>query len=260
MKSHLRWLLSALAAELRSAHAGSALGTFWLLLAPLLQVGMYVFLFQVVWRLKVDMHTGGSVPFVWYLVSAYLPVWAFQEALVRSSTGLTGNAHIIRNTLFPPWLLVFAKGLMPYAVLLIVCVPLWSGLHALNLFQLDWMDVIWLPLVLACQMLFTVGLGLFLASVSVMVRDLANFLSPLLMALVLTAPVLYPMANVPEALVPVFWFNPLTAYAEAYHKLLLTGEGIGVAHALAMLCSAGVASFLGIWAYRKIAVELPDLL
>jgi lipopolysaccharide transport system permease protein len=260
MKSHLRWLLSALAAELRSAHAGSALGTFWLLLAPLLQVGMYVFLFQVVWRLRVDMHAGGSVPFAWYLVSAYLPIWAFQEALVRASSGLTGNAHIIRNTLFPAWLLVAAKALMPYAVLLVLCLPMWIGLHAFNLFQLDWVDAFWLPYVLMCQVLFTVGLGLLLASVSVMVRDLVNFLPPLLMGLVLTAPVLYPMSNVPEALVPIFWFNPLTAYAEAYHQLLLTGQGIGLAHALAMLCSASVATFLGLWAYRKIAVELPDLL
>lgn len=260
MRIRLRWLWAALGSELRSAHAGSALGAVWLLLAPGIQVAMYVFLFQVVWRLRVQMSPGASVEFVWYLISAYLPVWAFQEALVRASASLTGNAHIIRNTLFPPWLLVLARGLVPYAVLLVICIPLWLVLHANNLFILNLADLFWLTFTLVCQVAMTLGLAMFLASISVLVRDIVNVLPPLLMGMVLTAPVLYPLDNVPTALQEWFWLNPLTVFAEGYHQLLLTQQGLSLPHAVAMALIGTGAVALGAWAYRKIETELPDLL
>lgn len=257
---HFRWLGSALGAEFRSAHAGSALGAFWLLLAPGIQVAMYVFLFQVVWRLRVQMPTGDSVAFVWYLISAFLPIWAFQDALVRASGSLTANAHIIRNTLFPPWLLVLARGLLPYFVLLVICLPLWLMLHLSGQFSLNLSDFVWLPFTLVCQMAMTMGLALLLASVGVLLRDVANFIPPLLMGLVLTAPVLYPMSNIPTGLQAWFWLNPLTVFAEAYHVLLLSEKGLSGVHATSMLAVGVVCLGVGAWAYRKIADELPDLL
>lgn len=260
MTRFLRLAVGALQGEVRAAHAGSALGAFWLLLAPGIQVAMYVFLFQVVWRLRVNMPAGGSVAFVWYLISAYLPIWAFQDALARASTSLTANAHIIKNTLFPPWLLVLARGLLPYAVLLVICVPLWTVLHWCGLFVLNPLDVVWLPYALLCQVALTMGLAMFLASVGVLVRDVSNFLPPLLMGLVLTAPVLYPMENIPPALQVWFWLNPLTVFAEGYHTLLLSDGGLPISQVMAMAAVGGVSMALGVWAYRKVANELPDLL
>lgn len=256
----MRWLSAAIWAELRASHAGSVLGTFWLFLAPLIQIGMYVFLFQIVWRLRVQMSAGSTVDFVWYLVSAYLPIWAFQDALSRASGALTGNAHIIRNTVFPPWLLVVARGLLPYAVLLAICVPLWIGLNGLGLFDVNFLDVFILLYVLICQASMTIGLALLLASLGLLIRDLANMIPPVLMGMVLSAPILYPMNNVPVEIQGWFWLNPLTAFAEAYHILLLTEEGLSWPDAsVFLLCAIGSIA-LGIWAYRKVESDLTDLL
>lgn len=252
--------MGAVRAEFRTLYAGSFLGALWFLLAPLLQVGMYVFLFQVVWRLRVNLSQGADVSFVWFLLSAYLPYWAFQDALSRASGALTANAHIIRNTPFPPWLLVVARVMLPFGVMLSLVLPLWPVLHVAGHFQLQWLDAAWLAYVLMCMAGLTVGVSVLLASLGVVLRDLANIVPPLMMALVLTAPILYPLQNVPESMRGWFWLNPLTPFAEAFHTLLLTSDDLGLAHALTLPALALVAVGLGRWAYSKIAPDLADLL
>jgi len=259
-KNNIARLWGAVQAEFRTLYAGSLLGVLWFLLAPLLQVGMYVFLFQVVWKLRVNLHHGGDVSFVWFLLSAYIPYWAFQDALSRAAGALTANAHIIRNTPFPPWLLVVARVMLPFGVMLALVMPLWPMLHQAGHFQLQWADGPWLAFTLMCLAGMAVGLAVLLASVGVVLRDLANIVPPLLMALMLTAPIMYPLQNVPEAMRGWFWLNPLTPFAEAFHTLLLTPQGLDLGHALAMPALALGALWLGRWAYRKMAPDLPDLL
>lgn len=255
-----QWLVTALLAEIRASHAGSALGWVWLGLMPLLQVAMYVFLFQIVWQLRVRSDAGNDVDFVWFLISAYLPIWAFQDAMAKASTALVGNAHIIRNTLFPPWLLVAARCLLPYVVLLVLCLPIWLVLHVQGHFQVGAADVVWLSFVLVCQLGMTLGVALTLATLGVLLRDLSNLVPAVLMALVLTSPVLYPLSNVPELLRDLFWFNPLTAFAEAYHILLLTSATPSMWQAFGMLAWAAGAMLMGRWVYGHVAADLPDLI
>lgn len=255
-----QWLLTALLAEIRASHAGSALGWVWLGLMPLLQVAMYVFLFQIVWQLRVRSNAGTDVDFVWFLISAYLPVWAFQDAMAKASTALVANAHIIRNTLFPPWLLVAARCLLPYVVLLVLCLPMWLLLHVQGHYHVSAADVVWLVFVLFCQLGLTMGVALMLATLGVLLRDLSNLVPAVLMALVLTSPVLYPMSNVPELLRDLFWLNPLTAFAEAYHILLLTETVPGLWHTGGMLAWATGTLLVGRWVYQHVAADLPDLI
>jgi lipopolysaccharide transport system permease protein len=255
-----QWLVTALLAEIRASHAGSALGWVWLGLMPLLQVAMYVFLFQIVWQLRVRSDAGTDVDFVWFLISAYLPVWAFQDAMAKASTALVGNAHIIRNTLFPPWLLVAARCLLPYLVLLVLCLPMWLVLHVQGHYHVGAADVVWLAFVLVCQLGMTLGVALTLATLGVLLRDLSNLVPAVLMALVLTSPVLYPLSNVPVLLRDLFWLNPLTAFAEAYHILLLTHTTPGMWHAGGMLAWAAGALLMGRWVYGHVAADLPDLI
>ena len=41
--------------------------------------------------------------------------------------------------------------------------------------------------------------------------------------LLFTAPILYPLSQVPSAWHPVVWMNPFTPFAEGFHAILLHG-------------------------------------
>jgi len=81
--------------------------------------------------------------------------------------------------------------------------------------------VLWLPLVLAVQVMFMIALSLLTSAVTVFFRDV-RFLVPLVLQVWMYAsPVIYPADQVPEALAPLYFLNPLAAIVDAYRRAVL---------------------------------------
>jgi len=92
------------------------------------------------------------------------------------------------------------------------------------------------------------------------VRDMASLVAPLLMLMVLTAPVFYPLINVPPPWQPWLWINPFTPLAQGYHVLLLSDDGLPLWHWAALGAHAAAALALGVGAYRRLRPDLVDVL
>lgn len=256
----LRLIWRAWRAEWQAAHAGSLGGRLWLFLAPLLQLGLYAFLFGVIWRLRVRIGPLTEVPFLGFLVAAYLPYWALQDAITRGSGALLAQAHLIRHTPVVPWVLVVARVGVPLAVVSVIAPALWAVLAGQGVYRVDGWDVVSLLAVWALQWAMTAGWALFLAVLVVVVRDVANLVAPLLMLMVLTAPVFYPLSNVPPAWAGWLWLNPFTPLAQGYHALLLSADRLPWWHWGGMVVHAAVALALGVGAYRRLRPDLVDVL
>lgn len=253
-------LWGAVRSEWHAAHAGSLGGRAWLFAAPLLQLGLYALLFGVIWQLRVRVGPLAEVPFLGFLVAAYLPFWALQDALTRGSGALLSQAHLIRHAPVVPWVLVVARLLVPYGVLAVVVPLVWGSFLWAGVFRLGGWDALALAGVAAAQLAITVGWGLCLAVLVVVVRDVANLVAPLLMLMVLTAPVFYPLTNVPPSWQPWLWVNPFTPLAQGYHVLLLSGDGLPPWHWAVLGVHAALALALGAGAYRRLRPDLVDVL
>jgi ABC-type polysaccharide/polyol phosphate export permease len=205
---------SLVARELRARYRGSVLGFLWSFINPLLLLLVFTFVFTVV----LPGARGGAM----FMFCGILPWTWFSASLLESSTVLIGGGNLIRKVLFP-------AEILPIVTVLAGLVHFSFGLPILAAFFLytrvpvEFADLVWLPVVVATQLMLTLGLALFVSAVGVHFRDLRDLLSNALTLWFFSTPIVYPLAEVPESL---HWFlrlNPFTHLAVAYQEVLLTG-------------------------------------
>ena len=80
------------------------------------------------------------------------------------------------------------------------------------------------PVILVPYLLFVLGIGWFLASLGVFVRDLAQFVNIVVSVLMFLAPIFFPVSAVPPALQPLIHMNPMTVPVEAIRSICVLGE------------------------------------
>jgi lipopolysaccharide transport system permease protein len=199
---------------------GSGLGLAWALLSPLMLMGLFIFVFSVVFPGRLP-GQAGALPFVIWLISGYAPWLALSEGLNNATSSVVGAAGIIRNV-------AFKSELLPLVGALVGLAPLAVGLVLLFILMgidgrapaLAWM---FLPVAVLLQLLFVSGLGLFLAALNVFVRDTALALPNILTLLLFASPIFYPLQAYPEALRPIVVYSPFYAIAELYRAPIISG-------------------------------------
>ena len=87
------------------------------------------------------------------------------------------------------------------------------------------LELLWFPVVVAVQLLFTLGLSLLLAALTVHFRDIKDILSNLLTLWFFATPIIYPwfQPNV-QRFHALFNVNPFTHLAVAYQEILFFGQ------------------------------------
>ena len=104
------------------------------------------------------------------------------------------------------------------------------------------------------MLVFVSGLGLFLGSLNVFVRDTALALPNILMLLLFASPIFYPLSAYPKVLQVILQFNPFYNLAEFFRAPLLNNA----LPPLWMLAYMSVLSLLvfaaGLWWFRRLKV------
>ena len=143
-----------------------------------------------------------------FLIAGFL-AWNFTfGALVSASESILNSQHLITQIVFPSEILPLTS----------VAVSLFDFLVSLALYLIAVvilpptlpMTALALPLVIIIQVLFTVGLALFVACSSVFFRDIPKLVPVLGTIMFFLTPVFYPLSFVPEFLRPAIKINPMT--------------------------------------------------
>ncbi len=205
--------------ELASRYAGSAMGVFWAYLQPVLTVGAYFLVFDVVFAMRLGENAPTSRVGA-YLVVGSLPWLAFCESLSRGSSSLIEAGSLLQKNALPPVLFV-ARGVLAG---MIVFVPLMllltAGYAAMN--GLGWSHLA-LPVLIFVQALLTYLLAHVLAILAAAVRDTLQVLSFALSVGIFLSPILFPISLFPEDWRWVLFANPMTAIVLGYQAILLSG-------------------------------------
>jgi lipopolysaccharide transport system permease protein len=215
-----RYLILQLARrDVVGRYRGSVLGIAWSLVNPLLMLGVYSFLFGVVFRSRWDTAgDGGALQYALMLSIGLIVHGIFAECVNRAPTLVLHNTNYVKRVVFPlqilPWT-VMASALFHAAVSLIVwlVVALASGMPISP-------TALWLPLVLVPLVLLTMGLGWALASLGVYLRDVSQTVTLLTTVLLFLSPILYPITAVPAEYRPLIQLNPLTFIVEQARAVL----------------------------------------
>ena len=207
---------SLVARELKARYRGSALGFFWSFINPLLLLLIYTFVFTVV---LVGIRPVDIQPYAVFLFCGLLPWTWFSSSLLDASGCLIAGGNLIKKVLFP-------AEVLPIVMVLANMVHFLLGLPILGIFlvyyavPLRFNEILWFPVVLAVQLLLTVGLGLIVSALTVHFRDIKDILSNLLTFWFFATPIIYPMAMIPPGGKIFMDINPFTHLAISYQEIL----------------------------------------
>jgi lipopolysaccharide transport system permease protein len=226
--------------EMIERYRGSVLGFLWSLFNPLLMLGVYTFVFSVVFR---STWPGSRGTYGEYAINAFAGIIVFtifSESVSRAPTLVVQNANLVKRVVFPlealPWVTLASSlfhALVSCAVLLAFVVAIEGGLHP---------TVVLFPLAVVPVIFLSLGASWFLASIGVFFRDATHTVALLVTVLMFFSPVFYPLSAVPEDLRWFFALNPLAQSIGDARSVVLQGAIPALrAYAIFLAASAGFA-------------------
>lgn len=194
---HRDLVTTTLKRDLTSRFQGTLLGWAWPVLQPLFLFAVYYFIFTQLLGQKMpflpeEQKAGIGV----YMFVGMLAWTAIGEALARGTGVIVENGNLIKKLAFPSEILplnVVLAGLvmMLFSVLAFVLAALFTPI-----WPAPGMAILWLPLIVLLQGLFTYGLVLGLSTLQVFLRDTQQLVGMVTTVWMLATPIFW----VPEAM------------------------------------------------------------
>lgn len=240
---------SLVARELKARYRGSVLGFFWSFINPLLLLAIYSFIFTTIMPNRVE----GVQPYALFMLCGILPWTWFNASLTEAAGSLIAGGNLIKKVLFPaevlPIVTVLANMVHFALALPIVLIFLVIYQHPPDL-----PGLVWFPVAVLVQLVFTTGLALALAALTVHFRDIRDILANALMLWFFATPIIYPWSQKEVAAYRRFFdFNPFTHLAVTYQEVLFFPGPVGHWRWLLALGVASIVVFLaGYWLFDRL--------
>jgi ABC-type polysaccharide/polyol phosphate export permease len=240
---------SLVARDLKARYRGSVFGFLWSFINPLLLLLIYSFIFTTV----IPNEVKGAQPYALFMFCGILPWTWFATSLSDAAGSLIAGGNLIKKVLFP-------AEVLPIVNVLANMVHFFLGLVILVTFLIiyrhppDPWDLVWFPIAVLVELIFTCAIGLLLAALTVHFRDIRDILANLLTLWFFATPIIYPwfQPNV-QRFRPYFNLNPFTHLAIAYQEILFFNGPIGHWKWLLALGAASVLMFLaGYWVFDRL--------
>lgn len=204
----------------------TVLGPLWFVIQPLLMTVVFTIIFGKVARIPTD----GVPPMLFYLCG--LLGWNYFATTFQTTSGtLTGNANLFGKVYFPRLVVPLStviSGFIAFGIQLATFLAFWTYFKMFtdtgDVLGLGW-SVLWLPCVMLQIAMLSLGVGLWLTSLTAKYRDF-TFVSALIIQIWMYAtPVIYPLSQIPEQWRWVAVINPMTMPVEAIKRIFL-GQGV----------------------------------
>src|SRR5689334_8481602 len=206
--------------ELLGRYKGSVLGIVWAVLTPVVMIAIFTFIFAGIFGARF----GASDSHWAYALDLFcgLLAWSmFPESLQQSASPILAHANLVKRVVFPLETLPAAQVLAALGSQLFATIALLIATIIIR--QRLELTVLWLPMLLLPQLLFTLGASWLIASLGVFLRDITQGITLLLMAWMYLTPIIYPESMVPERFRAFLNFNPFTALIRSYRRIFLEG-------------------------------------
>jgi len=256
-----RWILvwHMTKRSIAGRYKGTIAGIGWSLITPLLLLGIYTFVFGVVFRArwgdKPEMSIGGYAIF---LYSGLILHAMLAECINNAPRLIVSHVSYVKKMVFPIEILAWVTVGGTLFQFFISTFVLITALLIVN-HSLAW-TVVLFPIVVAPIILIAVGVTWLLAAVGVYIRDINQITGLLSTALLFLAPVFYPLSRIPEAYQPWLYLNPLTFVIEQGRSVLLLGEQPNWIGSILYALVGLVIARIGFWWFQRTRKGFADVL
>ena len=243
--------------DILARYRGSFGDVVWTVLNPLLLMSTYFFVFGVVLHTRFGPDQS-STGFALYFLAGMLPWLAFSEPAGRSPHVVLEHRNFVKKLIFPLETLpvnqvvsgfiteLFALGVFLLALLVIRgSIPL---------------TVVWLPVLIIPQLLFTLGVCWFLAALGAYLRDLGQIIGFVLTLWFFVTPICYPETNLPAASLVILGKNPMYVLVRGYRAIFLENHAPPAAATMKLWLVAMVVFLVGHGCFFKLRKTFADVI
>lgn len=220
--------------ELKARYRGTILGFFWSFINPLLLLIIYTIVFGFIIGSRfpglggTPDDPGSTWLYALFLFCGVLPwqVW-FAASSMDAANVLLVQGNLIKKMLFPTEILpivVVTSNFIHFLLglpILLIFVPILGKTYTIYL--------LFLPLVILVQFVFTLGFSLLVSALTVHFRDIKDILANVLTFWFFSSPIIYPisfMEGKPLVLRIYMELNPMTHIMTNYQNCVFFGEMI----------------------------------
>jgi len=244
--------------EVVGRYRGSVMGLLWSFFNPVFMLTVYTFVFSVVFKARWMGGGDSKVEFALVLFTGLLVFNLFSEVINRAPSLILNNANYVKKVIFPLEVLpVVAFGAAAFHML--VSLMVWLLFYML-FFGIPAWTALQLPLVLIPLVLITLGLAWLLASLGVYLRDVAQIIGVVTMALMFLSPVFFPVAALPEEYQIIMHLNPLTYIVEETRNVMIWSKPLEWMSWSYWTVGSALVAWLGFAWFQKTRKGFADVL
>jgi lipopolysaccharide transport system permease protein len=236
-------------AELTARYKTTAFGILWFIANPMVMMAIMVIIFGRVVHLTIENYPA-------FVLSAMLPWSFFQMSLNNASASLSRASGLVKRVRIPREfvpLSTIAAGLVHFLISLLLLFVLMAFMKV-RVSPL----IVFLPVVIAIQLIFLTGASLLVASLNVLYRDIEHILSPALQALFYFTPTFYPLSYVPKQWLRWYLLNPMAGIIELYRNTLVAGWPPSMLVAEMAVITSTITLVAGVMVFRRLEPHFDD--
>lgn len=254
---HHRDMILALAVrDLQSRYVGTLGGLIWAFVHPLAIVSVFYFVFAVGFRAQGP----SSTPFILWFVGGLIPWFLFNDTLLAITNSITGNAHLVKKTIFPTEVLPLVhviSSLFPHLMFMLTLVGM------VVFFNLPFLvERLFVVYYLLCTITLVLGLGWLLSALQVFYRDIAQALTIILNLWFWVTPIVWSQEIVPPEYRSLLSFNPIFYIVEGYRGLMIYKTAVwpSLQETACFWSITLIVLFVGIYVFRRLKPEFADVI
>ena len=252
--------------QLRASYKNSVLGFGWSMISPIVTIAVYAAVFSLILKGRAAAgDPSGLTSYGLFLASAIIP-WQFtQVAITAQTSSYVSNQALIRKVYLPRWIFPtstliasFIEFLIELAALIVILAIFWQA----------W-AFLWIPFLVPVMVLhffFLLGLGLMLAPLNALYRDVSHVVTLVTRLWFWLTPIIYPLSLIADENrevwgIPVetlYKLNPMLWFIVGYRNLLFDLRAPSLTTFLGMVVSAVVAMVIGVVAHSQLQDSIVD--
>lgn len=215
---HLIWKLAK--NDFKKRYAGSYMGAVWAMAQPVVTIGMYYVVFDVI--MKGAGRGATDVPFVLFLTAGLVPWFFFSEALNNGTNAMLEYNYLVKKVVFkisvlPIIKIIAATFIHAFFVCVLLIVAAVYGyyptVYTLQIFYYS-----------ACLFIFVLALSYSTCAIVVFFRDLTQIINIALQIGMWATPILWDINSLSPAWVTILKLNPLVYIVNGYRSAVYERE------------------------------------
>jgi lipopolysaccharide transport system permease protein len=243
--AYWRILVQSTWSQIRQKNAGTVLGSWWLIISPLVFLGIYTVVYMYVFQVR---RTGlDQTEYVLHIFAGLVPFVAMSEGVSLGVSSLEASTNLLKNTVFPVELISskFVLSTLP-AFLVGLFIVAFAAILAGKFSAF----FLLLPVLALLQFAFVQGITWVLSLIGLVFKDVKLIVQYALTIAMITSPIAYTIEMIPVNLKWIVWLNPFAHFILGYQSIIVS-QALPDTEILVLMTVTSVVTFFGGYAFFR---------